>query len=51
MARWIAQPPRATFVTRLRSVRLLVQTARQLPDESTILWVDPSYGGNWVMTV
>ena len=39
-ARWIAGPPKAAFVTRLRSVRLLVQTARQLPDQSTTLWVD-----------
>src|ERR1700730_14674217 len=38
-ARWIARPPNAAFVTRLRSVRLLVQTARQLPDQSTTLWV------------
>ena len=45
-ARWIARPPKATFVTRLRSVRLLVQTARQLPDQSTTLWVDPSSTGN-----
>lgn len=45
-ARWIARPPKATFVTRLRSVRLLVQTARQLPDQSTTLWVDSSSTGN-----
>ena len=45
-ARWIARPPEAAFVTRLRSVRLLVQTARQLPDQSTSLWVDPSSTGN-----
>jgi hypothetical protein len=41
-ARWIARPPNAAFVTRLRSVRLLVQTARQLLDHSTTLWVEPS---------
>src|SRR6476620_7571603 len=46
IARWIARPPKAAFVTRLRSVRLLVQTARQLPDQSTTLWVDPSSTGN-----
>src|SRR6266403_2260501 len=45
-ARWIARPPRATFVTRLRSVRLLVQIARQLPDQSTTLWVDSTSTGN-----
>ena len=28
---WIAQPPKAAFVTRLRPVRLPVQAARQLP--------------------
>ena len=28
---WIAQPPKAAFVTRLRSSRLPNQTARQLP--------------------
>jgi hypothetical protein len=33
----IAQPPKAVFVTRLRPVRLLVQAARQLPDQSTTL--------------
>src|SRR6516162_11393670 len=37
--------PRATFVTRLQPVRLPVQAARQLPDQSTTLWVDsPSTG-------
>src|ERR1700730_4271855 len=41
-ARWIAQPPKAAFVTRLRPVRLLVQAARQLPDQSTTLWVESS---------
>jgi hypothetical protein len=42
MARWIAQPPMAAFVTRLQSGRSLVQTARQLPDQSTTLWVESS---------
>jgi hypothetical protein len=46
MARWIAQPPMAAFVTRLQSGRLLVQTARQLPDQSTTLWVEPSSTGD-----
>ena len=40
-ARRIAQPPKAAFVTRLRPGQLPGQTARQLPDQSTILWVDP----------
>lgn len=41
-AHWIAQPPKATFVTRLRRSRLPSPTARQLPDQSTIFWVEPS---------
>src|ERR1700730_12402336 len=45
-ARWIARPPNAAVVTRLRSVRLLVQTARQLPDQSTTLWVESSSIGD-----
>src|ERR1700730_4762101 len=46
-ARWIAQPPKAAFVTRLRPVRLLVPAARQLPDQPTTLWVEsPSTGDN-----
>src|ERR1700716_2057899 len=45
-ARWIARPPNAAFVTRLRSVRLLLQTARQLPDQSTTLWVESSSTGD-----
>ena len=33
---WIAQPPKATFVTRLQlAVRLPDRAARQLPDQST----------------
>ena len=44
-ARWIAQPPKAAFVTRLRPVRLPVQAARQLPDQSTTLWVESSSTG------
>src|SRR5262249_37888372 len=39
-ARPVAQPPKAAFVTRLRSGQLPSQTARQLPDLSTIIWVD-----------
>ena len=43
----IAQPPKAAFVTRLRPVRLLVQAARQLPDQPTTLWEEsPSIGDN-----
>jgi len=45
-ARWIAQPPKAAFVTRLRSSRLPDQTARQLPEQSTTLWVEPSSTGD-----
>src|SRR5262249_47667873 len=41
-ARRIAQPPEATFVTRLRPARLPGQVARQLPDQSTTLRVEPS---------
>src|SRR5690242_13888493 len=42
----IAQPPEATFVTRLQPCRLADRAARQLPDLSTILWVDPSSTGS-----
>jgi hypothetical protein len=45
-ARWIARPPEAAFVTRLRPVRLPVQAARQLPDQSTTLWAEPSSAGD-----
>src|SRR3954453_5382097 len=45
-ARWIAQPPKAAFVTRLRPGRLPCQAARQLPDQSTTLWVEPSSTGD-----
>jgi hypothetical protein len=45
-ARRIAQPPKAAFVTRLRSGRLPDQTARQLPELSTIPWMDPSSTGD-----
>jgi hypothetical protein len=38
----IAQPPRATFVTTLQPFRSPGRAARQLPDQSTILWVDSS---------
>jgi hypothetical protein len=41
-ARRIAQPPKATFVTRLQPFRSPGRAARQLPDQSTILWVDSS---------
>src|SRR5205809_8125112 len=39
-ARRIAQPPKAAFVTRLQPFRLPSRAARQLPDQSTTLWVD-----------
>src|SRR3954466_5975480 len=45
-ARWIAQPPKAAFVTRLRPGRLPRQAARQLPDQSTTLWMEPSTIGD-----
>src|SRR5215211_6740645 len=45
-ARRIAQPPRAAFVTRLQPGRLPGQAARQLPDQSTTLWVEPSSTGD-----
>src|ERR1700736_804252 len=38
----IAQPPKATFVTRLQPFRSPGRAARQLPDQSTIIWVDSS---------
>src|ERR1700694_1001746 len=41
-ARRIAQPPKATFVTRLQPCRLPGRAARQLPDQSTTLWVESS---------
>src|SRR5450631_2623294 len=41
-ARPIAQPPKAAFVTRLQPCRLPGRTARQLPDQSTTLWVRSS---------
>jgi hypothetical protein len=44
-ARWIAQPPKATFVTRLQSGQSPGQTARQLPGQSTIPWVEPTSTG------
>jgi hypothetical protein len=44
-ARRIAQPPKAAFVTRLRSSQSPGQTARQLPEQSTTLWVEPSSTG------
>ena len=44
-ARWIAQPPKATFVTRLRNGQLPDRPARQLPDQPTTLWVASSSTG------
>src|SRR5271165_3803146 len=41
----IAQLPKATFVTRLRPGQSPTQTARQLPDQSTSIWVEPSSTG------
>ena len=45
MARRIAQPPQAAFVTRLRPGQLPDRAARQLPDLSTTIRVDPSSTG------
>ena len=45
-ARWIARPPKATFVTRLRPTRLPDQAARQLPGQSTTLRMAPSSTGD-----
>ena len=45
-ARWIAQPPTAAFVTRLRPGQLPGQAARQLPEQSTTLRVEPSSTGD-----
>ena len=42
-ARWIAQPPKAAFVTGLRSIRLPGQTACQLPDQT-----DNCLGGSFL---
>src|SRR5262249_12915357 len=42
----IAQPPKATFVTRLQPFRSPGRAACQLPDQSTTLWVDPSSTGD-----
>src|SRR6202790_1887691 len=38
----VCQPPKAAFVTRLQPCRLPGRTARQLPDQSTTLWVESS---------
>ena len=38
----IAQPPKATFVTRLRPFRSPGRAARQYQNQSTILWMDSS---------
>ena len=45
-ARRIAQPPRAAFVTRLRPGQSPSRTARQLPDSSTIIRVEPPSTSN-----
>ena len=42
-ARWIAHPPKAAFVTGLRSIRLPGQTACQLPDQT-----DNCLGGSFL---
>jgi hypothetical protein len=45
-ARRIAQPPKATFITRLRPFRSPGRAARQLPDQSTTLRVESSSTGD-----
>ncbi len=45
-ARWVARPPDAAFVTRLRDGQLPDRPARQLPDQPTTLWVVPSSTGD-----
>src|SRR4051812_18900310 len=45
-ARWLAQPPKAAFVTRPPPSQLPDQTARQLPEQSTTLRVEPSSTGD-----
>ena len=45
-SRRIAQPPKAAFVTRLQPFRLPGRAARQLPDQSTTLWVESSSTGD-----
>src|SRR3954449_12594649 len=44
-ARRIARPPEAAFVTRLRPAWSPGRAARQLPDQPTTLWVEPSSTG------
>src|SRR4029078_9036721 len=44
--RVMPRPPSAAFVTRLRPGQLPGQAARQLPDQSTTLWVEPSSTGD-----
>ena len=41
----IAQPPKATFVARLRPRQLPGDAARQLPDSWTSIWMEPSSNG------
>src|SRR5262249_24794051 len=45
-ARRIAQPPKATFVTRLQPGHLPSRAARQLPDQSTTIRVESSSTGD-----
>ena len=45
-ARWIAQPPKAAFVARFRSDRLPSRAACQLPDQPTIIWMEPASIGD-----
>ena len=45
-ARWIAQPPKAAFVARLRPGQLPTRVACQLPDQPTIIWMEPTSTGD-----
>src|SRR6202040_764600 len=40
--RRVSEPPKASFVTRLQPFGLPRRAARQLPDQSTTLWVESS---------
>ena len=45
-ARWIAQPPKAAFVARLRPGQSPNRAACQLPDQPTIIWMEPTSTGD-----
>jgi hypothetical protein len=45
-ARWIAQPPKAAFVARLQSSQLPRHIARQLVDQPTTVYMEPTSIGD-----